>query len=273
MWFRSLHLTGAVRVMAIPRSTGAQQAQANLQTAAIGQPRLAPHACGLGWVWEPATQPMVNGSLRIAPHVTRNRTGEIRILRNETLSPQNRSGARDRTGGRAPEYLRLDRRLIEIVRSLAARDKPIAAICHAVQILAAADVIRGRRVSGYAACAPGVRLAGGDYVETSPEGAIRDGNLVTGFAWSAHPQFLALFLEVLGARVSFSSRCIEDDGSNFLARQSAIARLAAAPVRPVASRVAAGIVHRASRCDQPCRNPGDSARSDQVDRVDCRAAA
>jgi protease I len=105
-------------------------------------------------------------------------------------------------GGRAPEYLRLDRRLIEIVRSFAAQDKPIAAICHAAQILAAADVIRGRRVSGYAACAPEVRLAGGDYVETSPEGAIRDGNLVTGFAWSAHPQFLALFLEVLGTRVS-----------------------------------------------------------------------
>jgi protease I len=105
-------------------------------------------------------------------------------------------------GGRAPEYLRLDGRLIEIVRSFAAQDKPIAAICHAVQILAAADVIRGRRVSGYAACAPEVRLAGGDYVETSPEGAIRDDNLVTGFAWSAHPQFLALFLEVLGARVS-----------------------------------------------------------------------
>jgi protease I len=105
-------------------------------------------------------------------------------------------------GGRAPEYLRLEKRLIEIVRSFAKENKPIAAICHAAQILAAADVIRGRRVSGYAACAPEVRLAGGDYVETSPEGAIRDGNLVTGFAWSAHPEFLALFLEVLGTRVS-----------------------------------------------------------------------
>jgi protease I len=105
-------------------------------------------------------------------------------------------------GGRAPEYLRLDRHLIEIVRSFVAQDKPIAAICHAAQILAAADVIRGRRVSGYAACAPEVRLAGGEYVETPPDGAIRDGNLVTGFAWPAHPQFLALFLEVLGTHVS-----------------------------------------------------------------------
>jgi protease I len=104
-------------------------------------------------------------------------------------------------GGRAPEYLRLNNRLIEIVRSFAADHKPIAAICHAPQILAAADVIRGRRVSAYAACAPEVRLTGGEYVETPPEGAIRDDNLVTGFAWPAHPKFLALFLEVLGTCV------------------------------------------------------------------------
>ena len=105
------------------------------------------------------------------------------------------------TGGRAPEYLRLDPRVIALVRAFAAEDKPIAAICHAVQILAAADVLRGRRVSGYAACAPEVRLAGGEYVETPPDGAIRDGNLVTGFAWPAHPQWLSLFLAALGARV------------------------------------------------------------------------
>jgi protease I len=86
------------------------------------------------------------------------------------------------TGGCAPEYLRLDPRVIALVRAFAAENKPIAAICHAVQILAAADVIRGRRVSGYAACAPEVRLAGGEYIETPPDGAIRDGNLVTGFA-------------------------------------------------------------------------------------------
>ncbi len=105
-------------------------------------------------------------------------------------------------GGRAPEYLRLDKRVIAIVRSFAAADKPIAAICHAAQILAAADVIRGRRVSAYPACAPEVRMAGGEYVETAPDGAIRDGNLVTGFAWSAHTQWLALFLHVLGTRIS-----------------------------------------------------------------------
>ena len=105
-------------------------------------------------------------------------------------------------GGRAPEYLRRYDHLLAIVRWFAAEKKPIAAICHAAQILAAADVIRGRCVSAYPTCAPEVRLAGGEYVETPPDGAIRDGNLVTGFAWSAHPQFLALFLEVLGTRVS-----------------------------------------------------------------------
>jgi deglycase len=105
-------------------------------------------------------------------------------------------------GGRAPEYLRLDNRLIAIVRSFAEAKKPIAAICHAAQILAAADVIRGRRVSGYSACAPEVRLAGGEFVDTAPDRAVRDGNVVSGFAWSAHPQFLALFLEVLGTRIS-----------------------------------------------------------------------
>lgn len=105
-------------------------------------------------------------------------------------------------GGRAPEYPRRNEHLIEIVRSFTADDKPIAAICHAAQILAAADVIRGRRVSGYSACAPEVRLAGGEFVDTAPDGAIRDGNLVSGFAWSAHPRFLALFLEVLGTRIS-----------------------------------------------------------------------
>src|ERR1700730_5516373 len=105
-------------------------------------------------------------------------------------------------GGRAPEYLRLDKRLIAVVQSFAEANKPIAAICHAAQILAAADVIRGRRVSAYAACAPEVRLAGGEYVETPPDWGVRDRNLVYSFAWPAHPKFLALFLEVLGTRVS-----------------------------------------------------------------------
>jgi len=104
-------------------------------------------------------------------------------------------------GGRAPEYLRLNDRVLAIVRNFAGTGKPIAAICHAAQVLAAADVIRGKKISAYAACAPEVRLAGATYVELPPDGAVTDGNFVTGFAWPAHPQFLAQFLKVLGTKV------------------------------------------------------------------------
>ncbi|HTV07072.1 MAG TPA: DJ-1/PfpI family protein [Acidobacteriaceae bacterium] len=104
-------------------------------------------------------------------------------------------------GGRAPEYLRLNDRVLAIVREFAAKGKPIAAICHAAQVLAAADVIRGKKISAYAACAPEVRLAGATYVELPPDGATTDGNFVTGFAWPAHPQFLAQFLKVLGTKI------------------------------------------------------------------------
>jgi protease I len=105
------------------------------------------------------------------------------------------------TGGRAPEYLRLNDRVLAIVRNFAGTGKPIAALCHAAQILAAADVIRGKRISSYAACAPEVRLAGATYVELPPDGATTDGNFVTGFAWPAHPDYLARFLKVLGTKI------------------------------------------------------------------------
>ena len=104
-------------------------------------------------------------------------------------------------GGRAPEYLRLNARVLEIVRDFARAAKPIAAICHAAQVLAAADVIKGKKISAYAACAPEVRLAGATYVDLPPDGATTDGNFVTGFAWPAHPEFLARFLKVLGTKI------------------------------------------------------------------------
>ncbi|HUN27176.1 MAG TPA: DJ-1/PfpI family protein [Steroidobacteraceae bacterium] len=105
-------------------------------------------------------------------------------------------------GGRAPEYLRLNERVLELVRHFARAAKPIAAICHGAQILAAAGVIRGKRVSAYPACAPEVRLAGGDYAEIGLDQAVTDGSLVTAPAWPAHPAWLAQFLEALGTRVS-----------------------------------------------------------------------
>lgn len=105
-------------------------------------------------------------------------------------------------GGRAPEYLRLNPEVIELVRSFAQSDKPIAAVCHGAQLLAAADVIRGKRVSAYPACAPEVRMAGGDYAEIGVDQAVTDGKLVTAPAWPAHPQWLGQFLKVLGTEIS-----------------------------------------------------------------------
>jgi protease I len=100
-------------------------------------------------------------------------------------------------GGRAPEYLRLNPKVLEIIRYFATADKPIAALCHGAQLLAAAKVISGKRVSAYPACAPEVELAGGTFVPLEVTDAIADGNLVTGPAWPAHPTWLAKFLEVL----------------------------------------------------------------------------
>lgn len=100
-------------------------------------------------------------------------------------------------GGRAPEYLRLDERVLDVVRHFAAAGKPIAAICHGAQLLTAAGVVDGRSLSAYPACAPEVRAAGGTYVEVEMTGAHVDGNLVTAPAWPAHPAWLRAFVDVL----------------------------------------------------------------------------
>jgi protease I len=104
-------------------------------------------------------------------------------------------------GGRAPEYLRLNERVLAVVRHFAEARKPIAAICHGAQLLAAAGVLRGRSCSAYPAVGPEVKNAGGKWVELPVEGAHTDGNLVTAPAWPAHPQWLASFLTVLGTRI------------------------------------------------------------------------
>ncbi|SOZ15066.1 conserved hypothetical protein; putative peptidase, type 1 glutamine amidotransferase (GATase1)-like domain [Cupriavidus taiwanensis] len=104
-------------------------------------------------------------------------------------------------GGRAPEYLRLNARVLEIVRHFAQAGKPIAAVCHGAQLLAAAGVLEGKTCSAYPACAPEVKLAGGTYVEIAVDQAHTDGNLVTAPAWPAHPAWLAQFLAVLGTRI------------------------------------------------------------------------
>ena len=104
-------------------------------------------------------------------------------------------------GGRAPEYLRLNPRVLEIVQEFASAKKPIAAICHGAQILAAAKVIKGKRSSAYPACAPEVELAGAKYAQISVDDAVTDGNFVTAPAWPAHPAWMAQFLAVLGTRI------------------------------------------------------------------------
>jgi protease I len=104
-------------------------------------------------------------------------------------------------GGRAPEYLRLNPRVLEIVRHFAKAGKPIAAICHAAQLLAAAGVLEGKSCSAYPAVGPEVTRAGGKFVDIPVTQAHTDGNLVTAPAWPAHPAWLAGFLSVLGTRI------------------------------------------------------------------------
>jgi protease I len=104
-------------------------------------------------------------------------------------------------GGRAPEYLRLNEQVVQIVRHFAETNKPIAANCHGVQILAAAGVLKGRSCTAYPAVGPEVKNAGGRWVELPVDRAHVDGNLVTAPAWPAHPQWLAKFLQVLGTKI------------------------------------------------------------------------
>lgn len=104
-------------------------------------------------------------------------------------------------GGRAPEYLRLNGAVLDIVRHFFQQEKPVAAICHGVQLLSAAGVLKGRTCTAYPACSAEVILAGGTYQKVDVTRAHVDGNLVTAPAWPAHPQWIAEFVKVLGARI------------------------------------------------------------------------
>jgi len=104
-------------------------------------------------------------------------------------------------GGRAPEYLRLNDEVLDIVRHFMTANKPVAAICHGLQILAAAKVLESRTCTAYPACGPEVSLAGGHYEEKPVTDAVVDGNLVTAPAWPAHPAFVREFVKLLGAKI------------------------------------------------------------------------
>jgi protease I len=102
-------------------------------------------------------------------------------------------------GGRSPEYLRLDPRVLKLIQHFDQHQKPLGAVCHGAQLLTAADIVRGKVLTAYPACAPEVELAGGKYIEVAMTGAVVDGMLVTAPAWPAHPAWLAKFLQVLEA--------------------------------------------------------------------------
>jgi len=104
-------------------------------------------------------------------------------------------------GGRSPEYLRLDAQVLALIKAIDQAGKPIAAVCHGAQLLAAAGILEGRECSAYPACAPDVKLAGGRYMEIPMDQAHVHGNLVTAPAWPAHPAWLAAFLKVLGTQI------------------------------------------------------------------------
>jgi len=104
-------------------------------------------------------------------------------------------------GGRAPEYLRLNDKVIDIVRYFFNHNKPVAAICHGIQILTAADVVKGRKLTAYPAVGPEVTLAGGEFHAIAADKAFVDGNLVTSPAWPGHPAFMREFLRLLGATI------------------------------------------------------------------------
>jgi len=104
-------------------------------------------------------------------------------------------------GGRAPEYLRLNEKVIEMTKHFFETNKPVAAICHGIQILTAANVVKGRKLTAYPAVGPEVTLAGGIFQSIPIDGAFVDANLVTSPAWPAHPSFIREFLKIMGAKI------------------------------------------------------------------------
>lgn len=104
-------------------------------------------------------------------------------------------------GGRAPEYIRMNARVLEIVRHFAQTGKPIASICHGAQILVAADVVKGRTCSCYPAVSPDVTRAGGTFADVPIDQAHIEGSWVTAPAWPAQTAWLSGFLKVLGTRI------------------------------------------------------------------------
>ncbi len=122
----------------------------------------------------------------------------------ETINPENYDGLVI-PGGRAPEYIRLNQKVIEIVKYFFAENKPVASICHGSQVLVTADVLKGKKSTAYIALKPDVISAGSIWVEPNEtaSNAVVDGNLVTSPAWPAHPAFIREFVNLLGVKIDF----------------------------------------------------------------------
>ena len=106
-------------------------------------------------------------------------------------------------GGRAPEYIRLNPKVLAIVQHFMAANKPIASICHGQQVLVAAGVVKGRTCTAYPAVKPDLVGGGASWADVNETftNAVVDGNLVTAPAWPAHPEWMRKFLELLGSRI------------------------------------------------------------------------
>ncbi|MFT4156135.1 DJ-1/PfpI family protein [Parafilimonas sp.] len=104
-------------------------------------------------------------------------------------------------GGRAPEYIRLDPKVIEYTKHFFEANKPVAAICHGIQILTAADVVKGRTLTAYPAVGPDIVRAGGNWKDIPVNEAITEGNLTTSPAWPGHPAILKAFFKLLGVTI------------------------------------------------------------------------
>jgi protease I len=98
------------------------------------------------------------------------------------------------SGGRAPEYLRYDQDLLKITRHFFEAGKPVATLCHGIEILTAADCIRGRTCTTVAKCAMDVQQGGATYVD---EPVVLDGNLVTARTWHDNTLLLKHFVRML----------------------------------------------------------------------------
>ncbi|HLQ99037.1 MAG TPA: DJ-1/PfpI family protein [Sphingobacterium sp.] len=106
-------------------------------------------------------------------------------------------------GGRSAEYIRLNKRILEITQHFFKNEKPVAAICHGIQVLTAANVLKGRTLTAYVAVGPDIELAGGTWQDIPADKAIVDGNLVTSPAWPGHQEILKEFYKLLGITIQF----------------------------------------------------------------------